>query len=131
MQGINIELMKQYTSSAYRVFNHVELFVSFEGVLTLELNGKVTHFHHQIAIVNHNDLVKVTQAQAIVKLTVPLQYFSEFNADYFLGYFNPNKLSSHNKIKEIIKHLIVEENSDMYYENIQTLIKLLYNETFI
>lgn len=131
MQGINIELMKQYTSSAYRVFNHVELFVSFEGVLTLELNGKVTHFHHQIAIVNHNDLVKVTQAQAIVKLTVPLQYFSEFNADYFLGYFNLNKLSSHNKIKEIIKHLIVEENSDMYYENIHTLIKLLYNETFI
>ncbi|WP_165545217.1 hypothetical protein [Staphylococcus sp. 191] len=48
MQGINIELMKQYTSSAYRVFNHVELFVSFEGVLTLELNGKVTHFHRQI-----------------------------------------------------------------------------------
>lgn len=71
MQGITIELMKQYTSSAYRVFNRIELYVSFEGVLTLELNGKKSHFYHQVAIINHNDIVKVKDAQAVAKISIP------------------------------------------------------------
>lgn len=131
MQGITIELMKQYTSSAYRVFNRIELFVSFEGVLTLELNGKKSHFYHQVAIINHNDIVKVKDAQAVAKISIPLHYFSEYQPHYLLGFFNQEKLSSHNIITTQIKKVITENNTDQYFECFKPIIEMLVNECFI
>lgn len=131
MQGITIELMKQYTSSAYRVFNRIELYVSFEGVLTLELNGKKSHFYHQVAIINHNDIVKVKDAQAVAKISIPLHYFSEYQPHYLLGFFNQEKLSSHNIITTQIKKVITENNTDQYFECFKPIIEMLVNECFI
>ncbi|WP_086428063.1 helix-turn-helix domain-containing protein [Staphylococcus cornubiensis] len=131
MQGITIELMKQHTSTAYRVFNRVELFVSFEGVLTLELNGKKRHFYHQVAIVNHNDIVKVKDAQAVAKISIPLHYFSEYQPHYLLGYFNQERLSSHNKMTSQIKKVITENDEEKYFEVFLPIIETLVNECFI
>ncbi|MEJ7541444.1 helix-turn-helix domain-containing protein [Staphylococcus intermedius] len=131
MQGITIELMKQYTASAYRVFNRIELLVSFEGVLTLELNGKLSHYYHQVAIINHNDIVNVKDAQAVAKISIPLRYFSAYEPHYLLGYFNQEKLSSHNKITSQIKKVITEKNTDARFEIFLPIIEKLLNECFI
>ncbi|ARJ50529.1 helix-turn-helix domain-containing protein [Staphylococcus lutrae] len=131
MRGITIELMKQHSSTSYRLFNRVELFVSFEGVLTLVLNGKVTHFYHQVAIVNPNDIVKVKAAQAVAKISIPLHYFSKYEPQYLQGYFNYHKLSSHNKIKTQIKQIIAETNTKKHYDLFTVIIKTLLSECFI
>ncbi|MDQ7193654.1 AraC family transcriptional regulator, partial [Staphylococcus felis] len=88
MQGVTIELIKQHQTEAHRIINEMRLMISFENILNIQLNGKNINYYNHIAILNHNDIVKVYDAQSIMIVHIPLHFFSKYQPNYLLGYFN-------------------------------------------
>ncbi|WP_281197566.1 helix-turn-helix transcriptional regulator, partial [Staphylococcus felis] len=131
MQGVTIELIKQHQTEAHRIINEMRLMISFENILNIQLNGKNINYYNHIAILNHNDIVKVYDAQSIMIVHVPLHFFSKYQPNYLLGYFNTEKLSSHNRIKDLMKSIIKEDNYEQQNILLDDVISIIFKETYV
>ncbi|AVP36361.1 helix-turn-helix transcriptional regulator [Staphylococcus felis] len=131
MQGVTIELIKQHQTEAHRIINEMRLMISFENILNIQLNGKNINYYNHIAILNHNDIVKVYDAQSIMIVHIPLHFFSKYQPNYLLGYFNTEKLSSHNRIKDLMKSIIKEDNYEQQNILLDDVISIIFKETYV
>ncbi|MBI5974320.1 AraC family transcriptional regulator [Staphylococcus canis] len=131
MQGVTIELIKHYQTEAHRIFNEVTLMISLEDVLDVQCNGKKIKFYNQVALFTHNDIVKVFNAQSLIIVHIPLHFFSKYQSDYLLGYFNHERLSSHNRIKTLIQSIIKEESYEQQNIFLEDVLSILFKETYM
>lgn len=52
MRGITIDLLTHHQSETYRLLDEVQLFVSLDGILEVQHNGRHTSCYDQLLIVN-------------------------------------------------------------------------------
>ncbi|QLK86734.1 helix-turn-helix transcriptional regulator [Staphylococcus sp. 17KM0847] len=131
MRGITIELLTQHQSETYRVLNEVQLLMSFEGILDLQLNGKHIHGYNRIIIINNLDIVKIQHAQALMKISIPMHFFSNYTDDYYSGFFKQEHFTSQNKVKSLLKHIIKTNENDRNQILVYDVLKILFEETYM
>ncbi|MGV3244717.1 helix-turn-helix domain-containing protein [Staphylococcus sp. 11261D007BR] len=131
MQGVTIELMKHYQTNTHRIFNEVQLVFSYENALQLKINGKSTHFYNKIAILNQNDIVKGLNGTSVVIIHIPLHFFSKYQSNYFLGYFDRDQLTSDEHIKMLIRSMLIEDNVKKQNILMDDMIAILYEEAYV
>lgn len=131
MRGITIELLTQYQSETYRLLDEVQLFVSLDGVLEAQLNGTKKQYYNHILIANNLDMIKICHAQALIKICIPMHFFSKHTADYYLGYFNQDSFTSHEHVVTLLKSMVYHQSKKQNIILIYDILKLLYDEAFV
>lgn len=131
MRGITIELSTQYQSETYRVLDEIQLLVSLDGMLDIQLNGRSRHCYNHIAIINNLDIVKISHAQSLIKVCIPMHFFSKYHTNYHTGYFNQDRFTSHTKITSLLKRIIKDDKSKQSQALMYDILKILFEEAYV
>lgn len=131
MRGITIELSTQCQSETYRVLDEIQLLVSLDGILDIQHNGRSRHCYNHIAIINNLDIIKITHAQSLIKVCIPMHFFSKYHTTYNTGYFNQDHFISHTKVTSLLKR-IIKDNKDKQCQTLMfDVLKILFEEAYV
>ncbi|UXR82264.1 AraC family transcriptional regulator [Staphylococcus sp. IVB6214] len=131
MRGITIDLLTHHQSETYRLLDEVQLFVSLDGILEVQHNGRHTSCYDQLLIVNRLDIIQISHAQSLIKVCIPMHFFSKYIPAYRDGYFAQDALTSHERIITLLKQIIQQPIQKQHHILIYDILKLLCDEAFI
>ena len=131
MRGITIELSTQCQSETYRVLDEVQLLVSLDGMLDIQLNGRSRHCYNHIALINNLDIVKISHAQSLIKVCIPMHFFSKYHTNHHNGYFNQDRFTSHTKVTSLLKRIIKDDKSKQSQALMYDILKILFEEAYV
>src|SRR5699024_7153056 len=96
--------MNQFlTTKTRRCINKVILLFSLKGQIDININCKQGSFDSNIVIINHSDLFRITHAEQLVELKIPIQQIIPLNQLFFNCHYDVKVLNS----SEYLKHLIL------------------------
>ncbi|AVQ33755.1 hypothetical protein C7J88_06065 [Staphylococcus muscae] len=131
MRGITIDLLTHHQSETYRLLDEVQLFVSLDGILEVQHNGRHTSCYDQLLIVNRLDTIQISHAQSLIKVRIPMHFFSKYIPTYCDCYFDQNALASHERIITLLKHAIQQPIQKQHRILMYDILELLFDEAFI
>ncbi|MCS4486113.1 helix-turn-helix transcriptional regulator [Staphylococcus americanisciuri] len=131
MRGITIELLTQCQSETYRVLDEIQLLVSLDGILDIQHNGRSRHCYNHIAIINNLDIVQISNAQSMLKVCIPMHFFSKYHANNHTGYFSQDRFSSHTKVISLLKRIIKDDQNKHSQALMYDILKILFEESYV
>lgn len=119
------------TTNTRRCINQVILLFSLKGQIDININGKQGSFDSNIVIINHSDLFRITHAEQLVELKIPIQQIIPLNQLFFNCHYDVKVLNSSEYLKHLILNMIekLSDHSTIELPQLTEIIAILEQET--